>query len=227
MSETPSTTKPRRFTTERLLLTVIILFQVLIWVRLDRRDHRVDTPSAPPVAPPEAAPAPKNLPPPPGGDEGSATPDLNHHAWLIPPGTFSMSPNEWFERMDNLFENVIAEAHHRGARIDLDQGWEALAAMPAMDMREQSDEYLVVFNLPGVDPSDVSVTLEGRILSVHAPARLRQNGASVARFARRVKLPGPVGEAQLAQAVMTNGTLRISIPKGLWIDPQRGERRLF
>jgi len=98
--------------------------------------------------------------------------------------------------------------------LAFDAGWNSLLASPTMDMREQGDHYVLDFSLPGMDASEIQVALEGRLLTVytrvdeHAP-----NRSSVSRFERRILLPGPVEGAEAAQAVVTNGVLKIIIPK--------------
>jgi len=106
-----------------------------------------------------------------------------------------------FERMEKLI-------------LDLDDGWASLSSSPAMDMREEKDHYTVLFSMPGLSPSDITVTLEGRLLSVmsnpKSQARLPHSGVS---FERRVWLPGPVTDGDFAEAVLSNGILRVRIPK--------------
>jgi HSP20 family molecular chaperone IbpA len=117
------------------------------------------------------------------------------------------------DRMNRMFEQALTDMERMGGLWDLDGGWDALMASPAMDMREHEDSYIVVVSVPGIGASDVSVTLEGRLLTVAAMIGHR-NSPGFHRYERKVRLPGPVAGGSEARAALTNGVLRIVIPKG-------------
>jgi HSP20 family protein len=217
-------------TIERVLLVLILLLQGAILASMQRgvagaaSAARAETDRVVAI---KATGIPPRTPSP-GGDAMDRTSlGSGPHSGLIPPGPFALHPADLFDRMDSLIESAITDFQRVGSRFDLDHGWDRLAAVPAMDMRDNTDHYVVLLNLSGVHPADVSVTLEGRLLSVQTPVRDGTDSRPAGVLERRVRLPGPVGEAQLAHAVMTNGLLRICIPKGLWVDPVTGRRRLL
>ena len=86
----------------------------------------------------------------------------------------------------------------------------------------------MVFSLPGLNESDIRVALEGRLLTVsceseHQTPRARQHDP----FVRSVWLPGPVGDPQEAYALMTNGVLKVMVPKGEGLQASLPRLRLF
>jgi HSP20 family molecular chaperone IbpA len=82
-------------------------------------------------------------------------------------------------------------------------------------MREDAQTYVVLFTLPGVRPRDVSATLEGRILTLQAPMQGIYGRRPVEFvFERRVRVPGPIRTDSGLCAGMTNGVLKIVLPKG-------------
>lgn len=62
--------------------------------------------------------------------------------------------------------------------------WSRPAAMP-MDAYRQDDEYVVEFDLPGVDPSAIDVSLERDVLTVRAERRPSQDGSVEMQVAER------------------------------------------
>lgn len=108
------------------------------------------------------------------------------------------------------------------------RGWEMLNASPSLDMRDTDGGYLVTFSIPDVQPDGLGVMLDGRVLTVRAqcggtPAL----PGSLRCYERRVLLPGPVGASGDAQAHLTNGILRVLIPKGDGLGPRHDVMRLF
>lgn len=137
---------------------------------------------------------------------------------------------DMMEGMDALFESAVTEFERMETFFDLDNGWDAAMTSPAMDMREQQDDYVVVFSLPTPRPSDLQVLLDGRVLTIltvfDQPALIHHYGEPL-RFEKRVQMPGPVGDSTLAAANLTNGLLRVSVPKGAVTDSAYGFRRLM
>jgi HSP20 family molecular chaperone IbpA len=116
--------------------------------------------------------------------------------------------------MDRALAQAVSDFERMSGWFDVDTGWESLSASPAMDMRLQGDRYVVLFSLPPVDASGVSVTLDGQLLTVLVPSRPRRAGYEAPPlFERKVRLPGPVDDAENAEAHLTNGVLRVIIPR--------------
>jgi HSP20 family molecular chaperone IbpA len=123
-------------------------------------------------------------------------------------------------RMDQLFTEALSDFERMETCLDFDHGWAALGPSPAMDMRDTGDRFVILLSLPGLSQSDLDITLEGRLLTVASKGRsqARHNREAYA-FERRVLLPGPVPQDGAAEVVLTNGLLKISIPKAAAATP--------
>jgi len=142
--------------------------------------------------------------------------------------THLQEASRMFDEMDQLFQGTIGDFGRIGPFVDLDNGWDSIMASPAMDMKEKDNRYVVVFSLPGIRSSDVRVSLEGQILTVYTDVRsMDGNGEHIATFERAVQLPGPVADAHLADATLTNGVLRISVPKNTGKESSVKSKRLL
>lgn len=132
-------------------------------------------------------------------------------------------PFEHVRRMqadiDRLFEQTIRDFDHFCPAAAFDEGWDQLAAVPALDIHDGGTNYLIALNLAGADPDTIRVTLEGRLLSISAqqaaagrdPGRASPSG--VTRFERRIRLPGPVADVAGCRAACSNGLLHVIVPK--------------
>ncbi|QDX39784.1 Hsp20 family protein [Salarchaeum sp. JOR-1] len=90
-----------------------------------------------------------------------------------------------------------------------------------VDVLEGEDEYLVVFDVPGVEPGDVQVGyVDGavevrldRFRDPHPGFEMRYPGRALA-LDGRADLPDDADvDADAARAELTNGTLRVFLPK--------------
>lgn len=126
------------------------------------------------------------------------------------------SSRAMFDRMDALFEQTVSEIAAMDRLFDSDAGWQALPVSPFLDMRDTGNRYVVVYGVPGMRPSDVQVVLDDRILTIRAlleyPPYVQHFGRSL-QMDRSVRLPGPVGDPSEASAGITNGLLRVDLPK--------------
>lgn len=100
---------------------------------------------------------------------------------------------------------------------------------PAVDILEEKDRFIVRADLPGVDPADIEVNMDGGVLSVSGERRNEERSdiAGVARyervvgrFLRRFALPD-TADADAISAKCANGILEISIPKQAAVQPRR------
>ncbi len=111
----------------------------------------------------------------------------------------------------------------------LQEGWvragHALASASGepilVDLADARDSYLVRASLPGVQPDDVQVSVQGNALTIrgaretsdeHPDARWLMRERHVGTVERTVALPGPV-EADAAQAKYEHGVLFVTLPK--------------
>jgi HSP20 family protein len=116
--------------------------------------------------------------------------------------------------------------------------------VPAMDVAERGDAYLVQAELPGVTPEQVDLSFEQNVLTIRGtkPAsfdvanegELRVFAAERVHgtFERSVRLPEFVNADRIA-ATFSNGLLTITVPKAeaaqprkIAIDVTRGDARI-
>jgi HSP20 family protein len=104
-------------------------------------------------------------------------------------------------------------------------GW-----VPALDVYETQDRFVVALELPGIDPADVEVSVEDSTLAVKGQRDFFYNDAtdeSVRRierrygqFTRSLTLP-PTADAEKAEATFDKGVLTIQVPKREEAKPRR------
>ena len=96
-----------------------------------------------------------------------------------------------------------------------------VAYIPAVDVFEEKDRFVVKADLPGVNPEEIEVTAEKGVLSLRGERKTekRENTEGYERlervtgsFTRRFALPENV-QADAIKATYTNGVLEVSIPK--------------
>ena len=101
--------------------------------------------------------------------------------------------------------------------------------VPALDFSETAEGYLVEAALPGIKPEDVEVTVENNVLTIKGETRQetdnkQRNFHRVERhfgsFQRTIGLPTTV-KADAIQASLTNGVLRLEIPKAEEVKPRK------
>ena len=101
--------------------------------------------------------------------------------------------------------------------------------VPALDLSENAEGYLVEAALPGLKPEDVEITVENNVLTIKGETRQevddkQRNFHRVERrfgsFQRTIGLPTTV-KADAIQASLTNGVLRLEIPKAEEVKPRK------
>jgi HSP20 family protein len=104
--------------------------------------------------------------------------------------------------------------------------------VPALDVAERGDAYVIHVELPGVTPENVDVSFEQNVLTVRGtkPASFDVNSDGEVRvfaaervhgsFERAVRLPEFV-DADRIEASFTNGLLTIIVPKAQAAQPRR------
>jgi HSP20 family protein len=94
--------------------------------------------------------------------------------------------------------------------------------MPKLDVAESKDAFLVKAEIPGIDPKEIGLTLEGDILTIKGEKKLEKEEkydhyyrmeTGYGAFARAIPLPVPV-EAANVTATFKNGVLTVKLPKG-------------
>lgn len=112
--------------------------------------------------------------------------------------------------------------------VQVDGGLTELA--PPIDVRETDDAYVVEVDLPGIDPKNIELLIEGRTLTIRGQItdeREEKQGnyllkeRRVGQFMRAVALPGMV-DVDNVTSNLDNGQLTVTLPKA----PQNRARRI-
>ena len=142
------------------------------------------------------------------------------------------------EAMSRLFEQAVLQPGSAGG-----QGRQGLGFAPALDVSENTDEYTVKANLPGVKPEDVNIELERGVLTISGEIkdeaeqrgvrqgedgqqRQSQQGTHhirerhYGRYFRSITLPTDV-DATKTEATFEHGVLMLRIPKAEATKPRR------
>jgi HSP20 family protein len=93
--------------------------------------------------------------------------------------------------------------------------------VPAVDIVEEKDNFLIQADLPGVDSADIEVSMDEGVLSVSGERNSENRGEvdgvkrierASGRFDRRFSLP-ETADAENITAKSSNGILEVTIPK--------------
>ena len=108
------------------------------------------------------------------------------------------------------------------------------AWVPAIDIAETKDAYVLYADLPGVDASGVEIAFEKNVLTLsgakpttleakeNAEVRVHAAERITGKFERAVRLPEYVDGDKIT-AAFTNGLLTITVPKAKAAQPRRIE----
>ena len=101
--------------------------------------------------------------------------------------------------------------------------------VPAVDIKEEADRYVIHVDVPGVDPKNIEVHMEHGVLSIKGERESeskqeQENYKRVERvrgsFFRRFTMPDTVNSDSVS-ATSKNGVLEISVPKQEKPQPKR------
>ena len=135
--------------------------------------------------------------------------------------------NSTIDRMMTL-NRVLDEA----LASSLNGGSEPRAWVPAIDVVERRDAYLIALEIPGVDPASIDVSFEQNVLSVRGSkpmgfelgkdSELRVYSAErvVGNFERSVRLPDFV-DGEKIEAEFQHGVLFLTVPKMQAAQPRK------
>ncbi len=94
--------------------------------------------------------------------------------------------------------------------------------MPAVDVKEEDNQFVIHADIPGVKPEDIEVNLESGILTIKGEKKSeskteKEGYTRVERtqgsFCRRFSLPGASTDSETVVAKFKNGVLELAIPK--------------
>jgi HSP20 family protein len=130
-----------------------------------------------------------------------------------------MSPSDPRRIMWNEALAIIARAEQMQRRF-FEPGGKASCWEPLVDVFESEDEFWIIAALPGVEPDDLDISIEGVVLRIAGHRRLPNaaRAASVHRleiptglFERSIRLPAQL--LTLDQSELVNGCLIIRLVK--------------
>ena len=105
--------------------------------------------------------------------------------------------------------------------------------VPAMDVAEKADAYLINVELPGVEPGQVEINFEQNVLTIRGTKRSSFDTANgeyrvytaervSGEFERSVRLPDFV-DGERIEATYSHGLLQIVVPKAQAAQPRKIE----
>ncbi len=112
--------------------------------------------------------------------------------------------------------HALVRSQPEGATVGGTPAW-----MPALDVSERKDAYLITVEVPGVEVADVQITMEGSLLTIQGERQFAQDlcEQQLHRFERRygafrrsITLPAQVMTGAV-QALAGSGVLQIFVPK--------------
>jgi HSP20 family protein len=136
-------------------------------------------------------------------------------------------PWSLFNQLHQDFDRML---DHRLRRVS-DDGDQLNASdwVPAVDIREEEQRYVIHADVPGVKPEDIEVNMEDGVLTIRGQRQSetrdeREGYKRVERvrgsFFRRFSLPD-TADAEAISARSADGVLEIVIPKQAKIQPKR------
>jgi len=123
--------------------------------------------------------------------------------------------------MNRLFNNLFDTP--TGAAVS-SRRW-----IPAMDLAETADAYVLRADLPGLAPEDVKIELENRMLTISGERKAEQRSEesgwvrverSFGSFRRSLTVPAGIDPAAIT-AAFDNGVLTVTVPKPEQAKPHR------
>ena len=126
--------------------------------------------------------------------------------------------NEMNRLFNSLFDNPVRA-----------QAGDARQWIPAMDLVETGDHYVLRADLPGLSEQDVSIELESNVLTISGERKLehklekggyRRVERAYGSFSRALTLPEGINP-EAVSAHFDRGVLEVSIPKPEQIKPRK------
>lgn len=126
--------------------------------------------------------------------------------------------------LQDRMNQVFADATQQRARTrgEADSEIEPADWIPAADVYENAEEFIVAIDLPGIERTGLDISLENDRLAVRGERVVREQGKQrverpAGRFLRRFDVPATV-DAEAIAAEYKDGVLNIRLPK-------RGEQK--
>jgi HSP20 family protein len=124
----------------------------------------------------------------------------------------------------------LLESYFRGRLQDDNSHVVTSRWRPAVDIFEETDRFVILADLPGVDPKDIEVTMERGVLTIKGERKLEKDTTeqegyrrverAYGTFHRRFSLPDSADPDRI-QANSRNGVLEIRLPKLQKVQPKK------
>lgn len=134
------------------------------------------------------------------------------------------NPYEEIQRMQRDMDRMFNNTYSRfNASPDFQNNFRGSFITPKMDVQENDLQYTVIVDLPGASKDNISVNLEGQVLTIEGKQNFEKENKDGSgnvifqerrsgSFQRSLTLPGPVKQAGMKTKV-DNGVLTIIIQK--------------
>ena len=140
---------------------------------------------------------------------------LRNHGW-------KQHHNPLQDELQQVFERFFGDSDADSSSVVTAQ-W-----VPRVDIREEAERFVILADLPGVDPAQIEINMDKGILSIKGERKAEEaDGKRYSRqerahgvFFRRFALPESANPDGIA-ATGRNGVLEISIPKRPEASPRR------
>ena len=116
--------------------------------------------------------------------------------------------------INKLFEQTFPLQNNRDSSHVESAQW-----VPAVDIKEETSSFTLYVDLPGMDKSEITISMENNVLTLQGDRKNGKNEKEYYRlerasgkFYRRFTLPETADESKIA-AKMEKGVLTITIPK--------------
>jgi HSP20 family protein len=132
-------------------------------------------------------------------------------------------PSRFQDEMKQVFDRFFADDETDQSNVVTSQ-W-----TPRVDVKEEDKRFVILADIPGVDPKDIEVSMDKGILTIRGERKsenTEQNGKltrverSYGAFYRRFALPDSA-DAEGISATGKHGVLEIAIPKKPETTPRR------
>ncbi len=123
--------------------------------------------------------------------------------------------------MNRLLENRLSQ---NSSTLVANSDW-----LPAVDIHEDKDGYLIAVDLPGINPEDIHVSTHNGVLSisgkregVHEDKDQKRSERFFGSFLREFSMPENA-DLERIQANSKHGVLELNVPKSAKPEPRRIE----
>lgn len=150
----------------------------------------------------------------PAAKQNYFSPTGAHATYQDPWSVFDEMQNNMNQMMGGFMASLPSMMSQMNQQMGID-------AMPAIDLEEKETSYVVHVDMPGLDKDKIDITVRGETLTIQGVRETvneEQSGSyytqerSYGSFARSLRLPGPVDEANI-KAEYKDGVLIITLPK--------------